>query len=378
MSALFAESVVCTGVGTGVGTALHAGVETALDAMLDASLEASIEAPVETPVQSSAEAPFEAPVETVVEAGVEAGVEAPVETDVESVVETALEASIETCAAQAPGQPQPLYARADFRRVAGEALRPGGLELTRRALELAALPQNALVADLGCGPGATAQLLAQSGHRVLALDLSEASLAAAQGPGVSVLCASAQRLPLASGSLAAVFCECVLSAMGMADHGTANTVLAEAARVLAPGGVLVLSDLYLREMPGAPGLYASGPCASGPSAGNGAGGCLAGARGRAELLAGLAACGLSPFVFEDHSRLLAELAGRLIFAGLDPAVLGLGCAPSRHADSAHGPTSGPTSGSTSGATLNATPRPARGACPGYFLCLARKSAPGAS
>lgn len=230
----------------------------------------------------------------------------------------------------ADAQTGPLFAREAFRRVAGETLRPGGLALTRRALELAALQPGSLVADIGCGPGATARLLAEAGHRVLALDLSEVSLAAAQGPGITAIRARAQHLPLPSQSLDAVFCECVLSVTGSADR-----VLAEAARVLRPDGVLAVSDLYLRATAGSTGF----PDVSVLSAA-GAGSCLSGARGQAELMAGLVAAGLHPFVFEDHSRLLAELAGRLIFAGMSPHELAGGCRP--------------------------------GPRPGYFLCLARK------
>jgi len=216
----------------------------------------------------------------------------------------------------------PLFARADFGAVAGETLRPGGLALTRRALALAELPDAALVADLGCGRGATARLLAQAGHRVLALDVSPELLDAARGPGVSPLLARAQAVPLADACLDAVFCECVLSVTGAASN-----VLAETARTLKPGGVLVLSDLYLRGE-------------ADPA--QGAGDCLTGALPEQVLLAALQAAAFAVQSFEDHSRLLAELAARLVFAGIPRAELGFGCGP--------------------------------GARPGYFLCLARKRA----
>lgn len=220
----------------------------------------------------------------------------------------------------------PLFARPAFRAVAGETLRPGGLALTQRALALANLPSAALVADLGCGRGATARLLAQAGHRVLALDSNPELLGAARGPGVSPLLARAEAVPLADDCLDAVFCECVLSVTGQAA-----AVLAEAARVLKPGGTLVASDLYLREESGLRGE-------ADPALG--AGDCLSGALPERWLLNALQAAGFSVQRFEDHSRLLAELAARLVFAGIPRAELGFGCGP--------------------------------GARTGYFLCLARK------
>ncbi len=232
-------------------------------------------------------------------------------------------------------EPGPLFEREDFRRVAGETLRPGGLDLTRRALDLcpglgAALGPGALALDLGCGPGATARLLASRGVRVLALDSSPAMLeAAAQaaGPGVLPLQGRAEALPLPPACLDAVFCECALSATGKTD-----AVLAEAARTLKPSGLLALSDLYLR-----------GPSAASAGAAQAKGGdCLSGALPEAALRKALDAAGLDVLIFEDHSRLLAELAGRLIFAGVSACGLGGARAPGN------------------------------GARPGYFLCLARR------
>jgi len=217
----------------------------------------------------------------------------------------------------------PLFTRAEFRRVAGATLRPGGLTLTRRALELLDLRPAALVLDAGCGPGATARLLARCGYRVLALDCAPGVAAEAAGAsGVLPVRGDLRAQPLARGRLDAAFCECALSASGDAD-----AVLAGMARALRPGGALVLSDLYLRgaELPA-----------------GGGGDCLSGARSRAALERGLRAAGLELVLFEDHSRLLAELAGRLLFAGMSLADLCGGCAA--------------------------------GARPGYFLCLARKPA----
>lgn len=248
--------------------------------------------------------------------------------------------------AQLPGSrtaSAPLFEREDFRRVAGETLRPGGLDLTRRALDLClehGLPSaDALALDLGCGPGASARLLASRGVRVLALDASPAMLgtaARAAGPGVLPLLGRAEALPLPRAGLDAVFCECVLSASGQTA-----AVLAQAARTLKPGGLLAMSDVYLR---GPSGSMAGVAQAKG-------GGCLSGALPEAALLGALDAAGLAVLLFEDHSRLLAELAGRLIFAGVPPC--GLGGAR---------------------ATGQGARAPGENARPGYFLCLARRRA----
>jgi SAM-dependent methyltransferase len=136
-----------------------------------------------------------------------------------------------------------LYERPDFRRAAqqagGLALRPGGLELTARAIGLCGWPEGAVVADVGCGAGATLKLLREMGFKAQGFDLSEAMLREARmNSGCPTGKADAARLPLATGSIGAVVCECLLSMLDEPD-----LTLAEFYRVLAPGGGLMLADI---------------------------------------------------------------------------------------------------------------------------------------
>ncbi|QLA15492.1 DVU_1556 family methyltransferase [Desulfolutivibrio sulfoxidireducens] len=233
----------------------------------------------------------------------------------------------------------PLFLRWDFRAVAGEALRPGGLTLTARGVGAAGLSPGEVVADVGCGPGASLDYLRGRGLFAVGVEVRPdlAAEAACRVPG-GVLLARAGALPFGSGRLDGVLCECALSVFDDPD-----AALAEMARVLRPGGRLVVADLYRRDEPEEQEV--SGP-----------GGCAAGAVSRAGLARRLARCGLVSRLFEDHSRLLAELAGRLIFAGFSAADVGAALAGRR---------CGPGSG---------VPCAPGGRRLGYYLCVAKKEA----
>ncbi|MDR3636729.1 MAG: methyltransferase domain-containing protein [Isosphaeraceae bacterium] len=91
------------------------------------------------------------------------------------------------------------------------------------------------ILDLGCGKGRFGRRLADGGAAVVGLDLSAAMLASASGlPRVR---GSARRLPLASGVFDAVIAVEVFEHLPGLDD-----VLAEARRVLRPGGLLAVID----------------------------------------------------------------------------------------------------------------------------------------
>lgn len=199
----------------------------------------------------------------------------------------------------------PLFLREDFRQAVGPALRPGGLGLTARALALCGLPAGAMIADLGCGCGASLALLAQGGFRAVGVDRCSALLAQAAtlAPKAALACGDIRNLPLASRSCDAVLCECVLSVTGHAEAAFSGI-----RRILRPGGFFACSDVYLRTTPGVAAQRAVG--------------CPAGAVSRQQLEAFFARSGLTVRLFEDHSGHLAQLAGQLLFAGFSREALG--------------------------------------------------------
>jgi len=183
----------------------------------------------------------------------------------------------------------------------GPNLRPGGLELTGQLVTRAALPPLALVLDVGCGTGATVDYLGRQHHlRALGLEYSAKLLGAGvmRQPDLPVLQAAGDQLPLATGQFDAVLAECSLSVMGQPGWA-----LAEFRRVLRPGGLLLLHDVYARHPEGLARLR-SLPFES----------CLRGAWSQPELLAGLAAAGLKLVWWADCSDALRQFVGQLIFA----------------------------------------------------------------
>lgn len=133
-----------------------------------------------------------------------------------------------------------------FGRVAGEwdGVRAElfGDRVTLQAL-LPLVPSEWTVADLGCGTGNAAELLAPVVRRVIAVDQSEPMIAAARKrlerfDNVEFVRGDLERLPIADGECDAAVCVLVLH--HIPDPGV---VCAEMARVLRPGGVALIVDM---------------------------------------------------------------------------------------------------------------------------------------
>ena len=131
------------------------------------------------------------------------------------------------------------------RNLAEDIFHPGGEDLTRRTIAAMHLPESARIADLGCGTGATAVLLAGDyGFQVSAVDISavniERAVKKAKTASVSVCFSQSdvQHLPYAEDELDGLIAECTFSLFKQQ-----SAVLAEIRRVLRPGGKLAITDM---------------------------------------------------------------------------------------------------------------------------------------
>jgi len=130
-----------------------------------------------------------------------------------------------------------------YDELAGQWWRPGGqfamlhwLAKARAALVPAPSRPGAVLVDLGCGGGLLAPHV--SGYRHIGVDLVGSALELAEEHGVTPVRADLARLPLADA------CADVVCAGEVLEHvPDLSTVVAEACRVLRPGGTLVLDTL---------------------------------------------------------------------------------------------------------------------------------------
>jgi arsenite methyltransferase len=188
-----------------------------------------------------------------------------------------------------------------FREVTGLALRPGGVNLTDRALSCCGFTVGDRLLDVGCGVGASVEYLQSTyGLAVAGIDPSLTLIAEglARNPALPLAEGNAEALPVADGELDGILCECVLSLLDQP-----YLALREFARAIRPGGALILSDLYLRCDAGSDRLTGLFDKAS-----------EQGLMSRDTLEVLLSASGFAICLWEDHTRQLQELAARLILA----------------------------------------------------------------
>ncbi|MCO5176155.1 MAG: methyltransferase domain-containing protein [Thermomicrobiales bacterium] len=122
------------------------------------------------------------------------------------------------------------------------AIHAQGADLAR-LVELAALAPGALVLDVGTGTGHTGLAFAAAGASIVGLDLTHAMLAEARalakerGAALAPVRGAAELLPFSDATFDAVVCRyCAHHFMDVA------AAIAEMARVVKPGGIVLLDD----------------------------------------------------------------------------------------------------------------------------------------
>ena len=104
---------------------------------------------------------------------------------------------------------------------------------------------DAVLVDLACGGGLMAPHVARLGYRHVGVDLGLAGLRVARGHGVSVVRGSVLAVPLADG------CADVVVAGEILEHVDDEAgLLAECARLLRPGGTLVVDSIAATRLAG--------------------------------------------------------------------------------------------------------------------------------
>jgi arsenite methyltransferase len=183
-----------------------------------------------------------------------------------------------------------------LQKFTGQTLRPGGLELTYRALEFCDFASGSAIFDIGCGLGATQKLLREYGFQTCGIDISRHQLLQNPTDSFSLIQANGETVPLAGNSFDGIFLECTLSVV----HNP-NKVLSEVRRLLKPGGLLVLTDIYGRNIYGIPPLRAVLSH-----------GCFNSVWSQSEINMMIQSIDLESILWEDHSEAIRNLTGKII------------------------------------------------------------------
>ncbi len=184
-----------------------------------------------------------------------------------------------------------------FRKAAGLTLRPGGLAITEKGLEVCAWKEKSLVADIGCGLGATLKLMKSKGLHPVGLDTCLDSMREARtNSGCPTVLGRAEQLPWPDEYLDGLVCECVLS---LTEDQPA--VLKEFHRVLKTGGKILLSDITWVS-PNDTSHFTNQAC-------------LKGAAHPDKTLARLSDAGFTVRLVTEYHDALKELAAQLLWQG---------------------------------------------------------------
>lgn len=133
-----------------------------------------------------------------------------------------------------------------------DALRPGGVDITLRALEFCEFAPGSRMLDIGSGQGATLELLTSLGFDTYGIDISRQRVEQSRGSSDHLLQSDGRTIPFPKDYFDGVLLECTLSVITNPDR-----VLSEICRVLKPGAILIFSDIFARNSISIPPLRAA-------------------------------------------------------------------------------------------------------------------------
>lgn len=187
-----------------------------------------------------------------------------------------------------------LYLSEPVRQALGPCLRPGGPALSTRIFDFLALQPDARVLDAGCGMGASLALMHKAGFsRVAGIDLDAGLLGTAKVEG-PVMQGDLVHLPIAARCVDLVTCECVWN---LTDRAA---TLQEFSRILRPGGMVAVSDIYARAIQPA-GTTWPVQC------------CFSKATDLETVQSFFLSAGFEILLLEDHTKMLRQTAAEFVF-----------------------------------------------------------------
>lgn len=193
-----------------------------------------------------------------------------------------------------------VYEEDIFESFTGGAIRPGGIELTDKAIRFCNLPAGSKILDVGCGSGVTVEHLCEK-YQLDAVGMDPSDVLLTRGlkrnPKLNLFKGYGENIPYPDRTLDAIITECSLSLMKDTDR-----VLKEFYRVLKPEGMLIITDLYWKEFEaGSDFQQIPADC------------CINGAFSEENLKRKLTDAGFRVCLWQDHTDVYYSFIARIIF-----------------------------------------------------------------
>lgn len=192
------------------------------------------------------------------------------------------------------------YESKDMTCVLGDTLRPGGFDLTDKAVEFCKFLEQSKVLDIGCGRGSTVEYLEQKFLlNSFGIDPSKVLLNEGKNrnPKLKIKEGIGEKIPFENESMDGVFAECTLSLMNV------EKTIKEVYRVLREQGFFIITDVYAKNSEYLKLLddFSFNSC-------------MRGLHDLKKLKSKLQNLNFKVLLFEDYTNLLKQLMVKIIFS----------------------------------------------------------------